>query len=468
MSSTKVLTSSWFATFLPHQHCVPSRFIKMLALLYIMIMVLLIAEFAQLHPVNPNVTVPTPAPTLSTVDTDHFEARQDDDEEPRNCPFSIPTFPCSSLTPQPTPLASSLFRSIPISNISLASSLGDSITTGLFMRGSRGTLTRYLLDMSVEDRGYTFAIGGKKEAVSLGNFVESMGQAENRGGLKGLAFDRTQAFEEPEDIDDDELNLGLTASSADELDRQVTELVRRLSSDEEFKRLNGEGQWKWIHVFSGGNDLCHSCEEDYTTKSPFAENEEISRADPEYYAHVMNKTIQQLYDSLPQTSTGQRNAFLSLYTFPYRLSEIYWAGRGDSWCRNIQRVGEFCPCLYESDETRSRMDKLTDLYNRQLAMLARSWQQQNHPDFYVSLVRSQEGLDLKQMGERFISRTDCFHPNECYHQLVAWKVWQDVTGGQPVTQVTPESFGDWFQPSGENDELTWRGCETYHSLYELF
>lgn len=332
----------------------------------------------------------------------------------KECPFSLEKYPCNSFPSGPSQYNESFIddsgkfgRPLPLKDIKVVAAFGDSVMTGLFMRGTRSTAFRYLFDLPTEDRGFVFAIGGKSGAISIANYMIEM-QPKRDLNIVGQSIDRTDFDTVSSDLPTFQLNLAESGSAAEDINGQVDVFITRMKSSAFDKYRN---EWKMLTIFVGGIDLCRSCLDETAIRSPFDPNKRISKSSAEYFTYSVNKTIRNLYDNVPRdSSNGKRNVFLNIYSLFRNISQIYEETKDQTWCRRVQEIAGFCECLYKSDESRLKMDTLTEEYNEALFLIVRQWQSwlrvNQISDFRISLVRTFEKLSAKQLGSAYLSETD--------------------------------------------------------------
>jgi hypothetical protein len=252
-----------------------------------------------------------------------------------------------------------------------------------------------------------------------------------------------------------ELNLARISANVNETERQAMEFVRRLEQPgyEPYR-----SQWKMLNLFVGGINLCHVCEVNAT-------NEKTHESTPENVGLALDRLLEYLFKHLPRDDHGRLNMFVNVYTLFPHVSTLYHWGHEHFWCRKVLEIGKICHCLFDGDSERQWMDDATATYNQAILTVIRKWQQRTRNElkslnWRVSADRTLELIDLAELNFDFISRTDCFHPNECYHRLAAYKSWQALT-------LNDHRMDDprWYL----RGPVQWSDCSTYESarLIEL-
>jgi hypothetical protein len=136
------------------------------------------------------------------------------------------------------------------SNIGVVAALGDSITAGFAMDG----LSDPLLALD-EFRGKTSAVGGDKDALTIGNFIARYNprvQGRALGHRLGEMTGSTYKYK-PEV---DHLNAAQSGAQSSVLVREVSYVVQQMKSN---PKIDFANDWKSVSVLIGANDGCSIC-----------------------------------------------------------------------------------------------------------------------------------------------------------------------------------------------------------------
>jgi hypothetical protein len=353
------------------------------------------------------------------------------------CPIQIPPFPssCRQRTGSGTSNRTTLGPRGPIlRDIKVIAAMGDSVTCGMFMRGSKATILAHLLGGKTEDRSHAFAAGGGEGALTLATNLWHFAD-----DLTGASLTDTKSGTLASELPLQELDLAVISTPIEELTVQAAELVHRLNQPA-FAAYRQH--WKMINIFGSAINLCRSCLPDWKERTTV---DAIGRS--------LDYLLQYLQDNLPRADDGSLKVLINVFTMFEQPSTIYHLFGADPWCRRIQKAGDICSCLYDSDSERLRLDQLTTAYNQRLVDIVHKWQRSLLADrlqLKVSAVRAMEQIDFKSLGAAYISPTDCFHPNECFNRLVTFLSWQQIVLGDDSKHLI-----------NNNSSFQWDDCERY-------
>lgn len=349
-----------------------------------------------------------------------------------SCPIAIPPLQCPSTTEDPQETAFNPNLMPLLIDIKLVSAFGDSVTVGIFMRGDASTLFNVITSQPVEDRHYGFTTGAALNALSIGSILQTLSPNTT---VLGLTTQRTLAFTKPSQMPFTQLNMGEIKLAIHELYYQVDEYVKRIHT------LKMANEWKLMMFFAGGNNLCSACLDDYTDPVT-GEN----MGSLHYIEQSLDRLIQYAYTQTPTNDQGYRKTVLQVYTIYNEPSLLHRATQNEFWCVLVQTFYTMCPCMVD-DTGRRFLDNLVHKYNQAIVKGVLKWQSRTDidPTFRVSVMRTMEHLDLgtAAVARKYLSDTDCFHPNECWNRLVAFTAFQKMSVG-------PDS-----------KSLRWKSCEYY-------
>lgn len=317
----------------------------------------------------------------------------------KNCPIVIPPFPDCRFPASIERQSNAKAIHPKLRDFRLSMAVGDSATVGLFIRGGKEAIFRFIAKLPTEDRGFSFPIGGDKRAVTISSNLQKL-----QPSLIGPGKTRTKAETSPSEVPLDEMNLAVVSTPVDGLQPQMDELISRLKMS---KYAPYVSQWKMMHLFAKGINLFSACWTDYLDRETG-----LNRGSPEFTNLSLDRAIQYLYDNLPRDEEGQHRLFLNIYTIFEDPAAIYDAGKDSFWCRKVQELGQFCVCLYKNDTTRAEINELVKVYNQNTVDLVRKWQRklarQKDTRFRISVNRAMETIQVRELETDFISPADWY------------------------------------------------------------
>ncbi|KAI3652124.1 hypothetical protein MP228_003427 [Amoeboaphelidium protococcarum] len=377
------------------------------------------------------------------------------------CRFNVPDLPtdCDVQEPDATLVqaqgvngVNSSFR-ISAKDIKIIASFGDSMTAGLFMNGNKATLFRHMFKLGTEDRGLIWSTGGIGKSVTLANILSTVqgqsGSVNQDVHLYGKAYQRTPTFTSVLDLNVKEFNFAECSLPFDQLHSQVAVFKQRYRQLVMTQPQYGI-KWKWLHLFGGGINLCNHC---------FPEEFMTDMRD-------MRKYLRKLVGDLHQEYQSQYFV-LSFYTLFRNPSQVYDLGAGSEnslrrqWCASVQKNGDFCRCMFRDQQTRQTADEWVLKFNQMLVdTIAELQIEYQSETFRLNLIRTMESVDMKELGEGFLSGTDCFHPSLCFSRLIAYKLWEDAVSGQLHDTADPS----WYAKR----PIKWTKCLKQNQEYNLY
>eukprot|EP00211_Chloroparvula_japonica_P006125 CAMPEP_0119118626 /NCGR_PEP_ID=MMETSP1310-20130426/442_1 /TAXON_ID=464262 /ORGANISM="Genus nov. species nov., Strain RCC2339" /LENGTH=351 /DNA_ID=CAMNT_0007108013 /DNA_START=43 /DNA_END=1098 /DNA_ORIENTATION=+ len=307
------------------------------------------------------------------------------------CVVSYPTLDCPALTP--TPRADNV-TSLRPSDFKMLFAAGDSITAGFAMNGQ-----------PVEYRGLVYSIGAATNAVSVYNWLRPYTDV-----LVGGSEEHTlplSAGGDPElflnlQSGKTQLNGAVSGAKAEDVYHQVNYLAKE-GQKKKFSDVDWNNDWKLFTLLIGANDLCGAC---------------YDRPDetPEAFGQTIESILDQIHDSIPRVAVQVVGLF--------NISQVWDINKNNVYCRTVDAVVDECGCLYDSKDTRQKMDEVTQQYNQVLNGIALDWQARNEQNFTVVYVPAFENSLLPNLD--YLSGLDCFHPSEETDQLMATGIWNSM------------------------------------------
>ncbi|TYJ57438.1 hypothetical protein B9479_001754 [Cryptococcus floricola] len=348
---------------------------------------------------------------------------------------------CPDLPRRETPKSA---KDVRPDDIRVVMALGDSISAGLLARPSRTSSSSVLpqipfLPKSVdiqEYRGVSYPIGSDPGAVTIPNilshFITSSSEQGTKvqGGSTGhhppvaclQSFGVRGCMPRP---DEDGLNAAISGSVSASLLRQAEDLLPRLSE----LGLPKEGEWAYLNLGIGANDICAFCLSPNISLSgdfPFAW-EFGSPGSPKQFANDIRTAINALRPHLPHLIVN----IVGLL----RVSSLYRLTLKSPYCQppllpHIPHLPLECGCAMipgpAGDWTRRKMDELGEEYDEAVLELVREWEQEGDDGFGV-IWQPGSAIDLESYPIKALSPLDCFHPSEAAHQRVAAGFWNRLT-----------------------------------------
>ncbi|KAI9023738.1 hypothetical protein CLU79DRAFT_857085 [Phycomyces nitens] len=131
------------------------------------------------------------------------------------------------------------------------------------------------------------------------------------------------------------LNNAVTGAKVQDLDVEVTRLVRLLKSPS-YDSIRDE--WKLITIFVGANNICVLCNDERTGLP--------SQADADVFEDSMRNVMERL-----RTQVGK--SFVNLVAL-FNVSSVYEASRGDPYCEFILDPSHLsvCSCIQGDEKQR--------------------------------------------------------------------------------------------------------------------
>ncbi|KAI8096250.1 uncharacterized protein BX664DRAFT_323458 [Halteromyces radiatus] len=283
--------------------------------------------------------------------------------------------------------------------------LGDSITAGFGMLSGRPPVASVW-----EYRGKVFSIGGDlDEAYTLPSFL-SVYSSKLTGASYGVSVPLARGKQ---------LNNAVSGAKAQDLDQQVTRLVRQLQKPEYHSHKN---DWKLITLFIGANNVCMLCTPPITGLPNIA--------DVDVFDQHVRLTLERL-----RWEVG--HAFVNLVAL-FNVSSVYEASRGNPYCEMVLDPSHMviCSCLQADDDQRLAADLVVQGYNERLALIAQEYQTLHDPYFAVSYQPGFKSFPVGKYKQRYLSGFDCFHPNRCANQVMATVLWNNMFSNQ-VEKLQP-------------------------------
>eukprot|EP01080_Neovahlkampfia_damariscottae_P005572 gene5572-9388_t len=284
------------------------------------------------------------------------------------------TFPCKKLnTNHPEPEDASKLR---FTDIKVMMAMGDSITAGFAMDDKTNVGFLY------EYRGLSGIIGGDENTLSVYNYFNKVGSSMNGGSVgKGFPWN---AVRWPWHIS------------------QLDYIISEAKKDE---KINFEKDWKLIDILMGANDL-NNCNDPESI--------------PNAYEIRINKTIAAIHEKIPRV-------FINLLLLPEHATlDTYNVGKESVYCRTIWRIITSIKeqCMFKSDESRLKLQRFTNEYNKKIQTIKKYWNSKRRKDFLISVQPSLKKLRVPD--RTWATKFDCFHPSVKANKMFSIGLWNSM------------------------------------------
>ncbi|GMT16357.1 hypothetical protein PFISCL1PPCAC_7654, partial [Pristionchus fissidentatus] len=298
-------------------------------------------------------------------------------------------------------------------DIDIIGALGDSLTAA----NGAGAEHNDILGVAIQYRGLTFSVGGDKtldEHISMANVLKKFNP-----NLFGYSI-RTGSANVWETA---HLNAGIPGAHSGDMVGQANDLVRRLRDHPEIDYIN---QWKLIHIFIGGNDMCGWCTH-------------LDSATADHYRDNIRAAVQVLQKELPRT--------IVVLTGMVDISLLRKADADHKFCQAIHKSE--CGCEVNPDVTDEMLTNEAKLYMQKEQELQDSGEFDTADDFTLILQPFFEGVtDICRLPDGSPNMDffapDCFHFGAYGHSIVGKNLWNNMM--QPVGSKTVANFTDTGNP----------------------
>ncbi|GMR61241.1 hypothetical protein PMAYCL1PPCAC_31436, partial [Pristionchus mayeri] len=290
-------------------------------------------------------------------------------------------------------------HSLRFADINVIGAIGDSITTGYGAEAEQ--IDRSALKMEHRGCGRRHGPGtARHEPVPVSDILKKFNP-----NLFGFSIFAGAAHV----WESSQLNAAVPGAEAVNLTDQAIDLVRRFRNHPD--KVDIANDWKLIHIFVGGNDICHYCEHP----------EEHA---PHLFGKRIGEAIQILKDNLPRT--------IVVITGMLDISVLRDMAEKNANCAVMHRIA--CSCIH-SNYTTEQLRGVCKEYMREEHDLQSSGRFDTSDDFSVVIQPFLEDFNhapLRPDGLPDISlfAPDCFHFSAFGHAVVGKNLWNNIL--QPV------------------------------------
>ena len=348
------------------------------------------------------------------------------------CPFALPVFNCSpiwntttaanitidlkaldEIINEPTksqylnPAAP--FAHVRVGDIRYVGVSGDSVSAGLFAEDT--FLTVFQPFRHYEHREFSWTTGTEEGMISLYNVFQRLNHHQVQGGSEKSTF---RFFDKV----DKKVGLNVAASKANSeaLNDQLGRYSESLSL---YGKTEWLDKWKMLNIFVGANDMCRYCDlegvESNITRLADGYESNIRTALETLRGRVRDRIVVNLIAYF-DISTGVENI------------------KNSRRCSALQKLENLCRCMFDPKEVHerhfhlmhnelaSRLKKIAMEYQMEYLkqLRGRNGQEPEKDSFLVYYQPVVQDLHLGHFKGTIQSTVDCFHPNRCGQELMAY------------------------------------------------
>ncbi|GMS85673.1 hypothetical protein PENTCL1PPCAC_7848, partial [Pristionchus entomophagus] len=286
-------------------------------------------------------------------------------------------------------------HSLRFADIDIIAGIGDSITAA----NGAGADPNDPVAVLIQYRGLAFSMGGDGNLdnhVTLTNILKKFnpsifGYSTGTGSANVWQTSR--------------LNAAVPGAVSGDLVGQANDLVRRMK---EHPDIDFVKQWKLVHIFIGGNDLCAWCDHQDTEA-------------PEQFRDNIRAAVQILKQNLPRT--------IVVLTGILDFSLLRRVDVNSKFCKALHN--DECPCEMNSKVSDQALRNASLQYMQREQELEDSGEFDDSDDFTLVVQPFFEGIsDAPRLpdGSPDLSlfAPDCFHFSQYGHAMVAKNLWNNL------------------------------------------
>ncbi|KAF8363511.1 hypothetical protein PRIPAC_90434 [Pristionchus pacificus] len=290
-------------------------------------------------------------------------------------------------------------HSLRFADIDIIAGIGDSITAA----NGAGADPNDPIAVLIQYRGLAFSMGGDgnlEKHVTLTNILKKFnpdifGYSTGTGSANVWQTAR--------------LNAAVPGAVSGDLIGQANDLVRRMKEHPDIDFIT---QWKLVHIFIGGNDLCAWCDHQDTEA-------------PEQFRDNIRAAVQILQENLPRT--------IVVLTGILDFSLLRRVDVNSRFCKALHT--DECPCEMSSKVSDEALRNASLSYMQREQELEDSGEFDTVDDFTLVVQPFFEDIsDAPRLpnGDPDLSlfAPDCFHFSQYGHAMVAKNLWNNMN--EPV------------------------------------
>ncbi|GMR39527.1 hypothetical protein PMAYCL1PPCAC_09722, partial [Pristionchus mayeri] len=298
-------------------------------------------------------------------------------------------------------------------DIDIVAAMGDSLTAA----NGAGVEGHDVLAIAIQYRGLTWSVGGDNtldEHITMANILKKFNP-----NVFGYSI-RTGSANVWETA---HLNAGIPGAHSTWMYDQANDLVRRMTEHPDIDFFN---QWKLVHIFIGGNDVCSWCFRG-------------DAFDGDHYRDQLRTAIQYLKENMPKT--------IVVLTGMIDVSLLRRVDRAHELCADIHTFE--CKCEGNATVTDEALSGICHSYMDKTMELQDSGEFDTTDDFtliiepYLSTT-TDIGRNPDGTPNMDFFAPDCFHFAAYGHAIVARNLWNNML--QPVGGKRPANLTDNGEP----------------------
>ncbi|GMS93166.1 hypothetical protein PENTCL1PPCAC_15341, partial [Pristionchus entomophagus] len=311
--------------------------------------------------------------------------------------YGISNWKCDAEVMKKSKTKPTSVHSLRYADINIIAALGDSLTAA----NGAGAPDGDLLGVAIQYRGLAFGIGGDMsldEHVTLTNVLRKFNP-----DLFGYSIKTGSASV----WDIAHLNAAIPGALSHGLVDQANDLVNKMKTHSE---IDVQSDWKLVHIFIGGNDICHWCKH-------------ADGVSAEHYRDNIGAAVQILKDNLPKT--------VVVLVGMFDLSLLRKIDKEKHSCYVVHEVE--CPCDTQLDY--SNDDITAECGKYQTAQEDLMDGRFEADDFslviqpFLEEIHDPPSLPNGEPDLNYFA-PDCFHFSQFGHGVVAKSLWNNLV--QPV------------------------------------
>ncbi|XP_041107443.1 phospholipase B1, membrane-associated [Polyodon spathula] len=303
---------------------------------------------------------------------------------------------------QPSTSIPTSVHSLRPADVKVIGAVGDSLTAG----NGIGSSPNNVLDVITQYRGLCFSVGGDESlntVTTLPNILREFNTSLEGFSLRTGKVDSSNAF----------LNQAVPGATSVDIAGQIRKLIDIMKTDE---RIDFQNDWKVVTLFIGGNDLCHSCEDEVLYSASNFQSRIQSALD------ILHKEVPRVFVNLVET----------FHIIPLRKLHQDTSLKCPTFLANM-----ICGCVTKPHDNSMELKTLSDL-NRAYQLVTRelvdSGRYDTQDNFTVVLQPFFREMQIPLLPDGRADRSyfapDCFHLSQKSQSQIARTLWNNML--QPV------------------------------------